>query len=491
MTGIIIGNGTAASAEATVTTDGNLKVTLPTADAQTGKVRIVSEVDPGGSSRAATIIAPESTEDYRLRVGIDCVEDCEVFSYANQQTSKHTYTITTMTMDLSGGFLRTNASGITTINTGAKFNTFRYFPVWGQQTPLFCEFTLLIDAAVVTNTTVDIGMFLPGAANPYAPTDGVYLRLTSTGWVIVCNNGGEITTALTDGNGVAFAPVVNQIYQFQLAITNREVSVWIDDVLYAVQAAQAGLPQLFLSQALPFSIRHAIGGTAASGVMRCRIGSYSIYTGDIDKSLPHGTRMTGMGNGMQVQQGATTGGQLTTYAVGAAPAVVTLTASTSPATNTLGGLALLPAAITVSENDYPLFAWQNPTGTAAIPGKRFFCTSIIVGDAVIYPTALIGGPLIIQWAVGWGSTAASLATTETTTFTSGTTKIARKHPLGTQVFAAAAAVGVTAAGFQRDFTDAPLCINPGEYLHIIIRCQGVNTTGGTPRVQVAPIGYFE
>ncbi len=491
MTGIIIGNGTAASAETTVDTNGNLHVTLPTANAQTGKVRMMSENDPGGSVRAAQLESPETTEDYRLRVGMDSVEDFELFSYTNQQTSKHTYTFTTLTMDLSGGFLRTNATGITTINTAAKFNTFRSFATWAQQTPLYVEFMLTIDAAVATNTTVDIGMYLPGAASPYAPTDGVYLRLTSTGWVIVCNNGGEITTALTDGNGTAFTPVVNQVYQFQLAITNREVNVWIDDVLYATQTAHTGLTQLFLSQSLPFSVRHAIGGTVAGSVMRVKLGSYSIYTGDIDKSMPHGARMTGMGNGMQVQQGATTGGQLTTYALGAAPGAVTLTASTAPATNTLGGLALLPAAITVAESDYPLFAWLNPAGTAAIPGKRFFCTSIIVGEAYVHPTLLAGGPLIVTYAVGWGSTAASLATTESTTFATGTTKIARKHPLGAQVFPLNAPLGTVVTGFQRDFTGAPLCINPGEYLHIIIRCLGTSTTTGTPRVQVTPIGYFE
>jgi hypothetical protein len=490
MTGIIIGNGTAASAETTVDTNGNLHVTLPTTDAQTGKVRVVTESDPGGTVRAATIIAPESSEDFRQRVGIDSLEDFELFSYTNQQTSKFSYLFTTLTMDLSGGFLRTNAAGTTNINTGAKLTTFRNFPMVGQQTPIYVEFTACIDAAVATNTTVDTGLFLSGAI-PSAPTDGVYLRLTSTAWELVTNNGGEVATELKDGNNAVFAPVINQVYSFLIVITNTRVQLWIDDALYASVTKPVGVSQFFLSQSLPFSVRHAIGGTVAGSVMRWKLGHYSVYTGDIDKSVPHGTRMTGMGNGMQVQQGATTGGQLTTYALGAAPGAVTLTASTAPATNTLGGLALLPAVITAAESDYPLFAWLNPAGTAAIPGKRFFCTSIIVGEAVIYPTALTGGPLIIQWAVGWGSTAASLATTESTTFATGTTKIARKHPLGTQVFAATAAAGTLAAGFQRDFTDAPLCINPGEYLHIIIRCQGTSTSAGTPRVQVTPIGYFE
>jgi hypothetical protein len=182
---------------------------------------------------------------------------------------------------------------------------------------------------------------------------------------------------------------------------------------------------------------------------------------------------------------------LTTYALGAEPAAVTLTASTAPATNSLGGLFLLPVAITPSASDYPLFAWLNPVGTAAIPGKVFVCTGVIIGELSV-TTALTGGPLLLQWAIGYGSTASSLATTESATFTAGgTTKIARKIPLGAQSLAATSAVGVISPGFQRNFADAPLPINPGEYLHIILRIPGgTATTAGAPRGSVAVLGYF-
>ena len=148
-------------------------------------------------------------------------------------------------------------------------------------------------------------------------------------------------------------------------------------------------------------------------------------------------------------------------------------------------------AITPAASDYPLFAWQNPLGTAAIPGKVFVCTDVIIGDLSV-TTALTGGPLLLQWAIGYGSTASTLATTESASFTAGgTTKIARKIPLGAQALAATAAVGAISPGFQRSFGNAPIPINPGEFLHIILRIPGgTATTAGAPRGSVAVLGYF-
>jgi hypothetical protein len=152
-------------------------------------------------------------------------------------------------------------------------------------------------------------------------------------------------------------------------------------------------------------------------------------------------------------------------------------------------LFILPAAITTAASDYPLFAWLNPAGTTAIHGKTFICTGIRMGELSV-TTVLVGGPLIIPMAIGFGSTASTLATVETTTFANATTKIARKIPLGTQAVPATSAVGTVIAGYSVDFGQAPIVINPGEYLHIIIRVLGTNLTSGVIRGSVAIFGYF-
>jgi len=451
-----------------------------------GSLRMFSENDAGTVTGTPVLASPETTNDHRLRTVNDTILDDEVFCYANQNTGKHSYAATTLTMALTGNALVTNSGNITTINTASFFRTQQYFGLCGSQDATTVVFEAALSAALATNTTIDYGMFLQSGSSPYAPTDGAYFRITSAGFAGVINfNGAETTTSI-----FPFTHTINQVYGFKIIINTDKVQFWINNVLYATLVTQVANGAPFASQTLPLQIRHAIGATAAGAALSLRVFTYNIQVND-QTNLDYSSIATMRGGSTQVQQGATTGGQLTTYATGAEPGVVTLTASTAPATNSLGGLFLLPVAITPSANDYPLFAWLNPIGTAAIPGKVFVCTGVIIGELSV-TTALTGGPLLLQWAIGYGSTAATLATNESTTFAAGgTTKIARKVPLGAQSLLAASAVGVISPGFQRDFADAPLPINPGEYLHIILRIPGgTATTAGAPRGSVAVLGYF-
>ena len=451
-----------------------------------GSLRMFSENDAGTVTGTPALASPETTNDHRLRTVNDTILDDEVFCYANQNTGKHSYAATTLTMALASNALVTNSGNITTINTASFFRTQQYFELCGSQNATTVVFEAALSAALATNTTIDFGMFLQSGSSPYAPTDGAYFRITSAGFAGVINfAGAETTTSI-----FPFTHTINQVYGFKIIINTDKVQFWINNVLYATLNTQVSNGAPFASQTLPLQIRHAIGATAAGAALSLRVFTYNIQVND-QTNLPYQSIMSMRGGSLQVQQGGTTGGQLTTYALGAEPAAVTLTASTAPATNSLGGLFLLPVAITPSASDYPLFAWLNPVGTAAIPGKVFVCTGVIIGELSV-TTALTGGPLLLQWAIGYGSTASTLATTESATFTAaGTTKIARKIPLGAQSLAATSAVGVISPGFQRSFADAPLPINPGEYLHIILRIPGgTATTAGAPRGSVAVLGYF-
>jgi len=452
-----------------------------------GAVRMFSQNDSGSITGTATLLSPETTNDFRLRTVNDTTLDDEVFCYTNQNTGKHSYASTTMTMALASNALVTNSGNSTAINTATFFRTQQFFELCGSQNATTVVFEAALSAALTTNTTIDFGMFLQSGSSPYVPTDGVYFRILPGGFQGVINfNGTEVSTST-----FSFTTVINQVYGFKIIINTDKVQFWINNVLYGTLTTQVANGAPFASQALPMQIRHAIGGTAAAAALSLRVFTYNIQVND-QTNLPHQHIAAMRGGSPQVQQGATTGGQLTTYALGTEPTAVTLTASTAPATNTLGGLFLLPGTITPAGSDYPLFAWQNPAGTAAIPGKVFVCTGVIIGELSV-TTALTGGPLLFQWAIGYGSTASTLATTESTTFTAGgTTKIARKIPLGAQSLAAASAVGVISPGFQRNFDSAPLPINPGEFLHIILRIPtgGTATSAGAPRGSVAVLGYF-
>jgi len=457
-----------------------------------GAVRSFNESDPGVVTGEALLLSPEVSGDYRLRVGQDVLLDTDTFNYTSQNTGRYRYVFTTLTMSQNANSLQTNAGAITTINTAACFRTWQTFSLLGQQTPLTVEFSAAITAAIATNSTVDFGLFITTGpdTSPYVPADGVYFRITSAGVFGVVNNGSETLTSAFTTNGVtAFTPTINKVYQFVIAITERQAQFWIDDVLYATITTPVGLGQPFQSASLPMQIRHAIGGTAASAAFSLRFYDFSVQLGDLPQ-YPVQTLAARQGGSLQIQNGGTASvGQLSTYALGAAPSAVTLTASTAPATNTLGGLFLLPTAITAGESDYPLFAWSNPAATILAPGKIFMCTGFIVSEALV-ATVLVGGPIAICYALGFGSTAASLATTESASFATGTTKIARKYPMGVQGFAVTAAAGTVVSGFQRDFSSAPIPVNPGEILHCIIRAIGTSTSGGAIRGGVTFLGYF-
>ena len=69
-----------------------------------GHVTIQSENDPGVATGERYVLSPETSDDYRLRVGRDSFLDNETFNYTNQNTAKFGYTATTLVMALSGGF---------------------------------------------------------------------------------------------------------------------------------------------------------------------------------------------------------------------------------------------------------------------------------------------------------------------------------------------------------------------------------------------------
>lgn len=489
------GNTTGNIAE--VDSNNQLKIAANTDPLKAGAARLFVENDPGVVTASANCVSPRASIARRLAVGADALLDSEVFAYTSQNTAKHLYTASSMTMDLNGGRLRTNAAGTVAINTSTRMRTWQHFPIVGHDTPIVVAFSVSFSAAMTTNTTIDVGLFRDGGSGPFAPTDGVYVRASSAGIELILNYNGVETSSgalvgLTDSS-TPFVFVASTVYDCQIVLTERYCEFWVNGILLKRMAVTTAQGQPCQSTTLPFAWRHSIGGTAAGAVLQMLFWDYDVLLMDMGHTKPWAHQMSLMGNSTQIQQGAAGGGQLTTYGQSAAPATSTLTNNTAPATNTLGGLYLLPVAITAAESDYPLFAWLNPTGSSVIPSKNFVCTGIRVGEAVVTIAALTGGPVQLWWALGWGSTASSLATTESSTFASATTKIARKEPLGCQSFAATAANGTIQPGFQVDFSAAPKVIYPGQYLHVILRVTGTDLTAGTAQIRgsVLPIGYFE
>jgi hypothetical protein len=461
---------------------GRAQVITPITADSAGFVCIASEVDSGAVLGSRQIKELESTEDYRLRVA----SDIPVFNLSFEGTvvarAHISQTDTTMTAAQASGYFGINSGNATASGNACVVRTYRTFPQFGTfQT--YGEFWAREANEDATNAVTEWGFgYATGVATP---TDGVFFRRIAGGELrAVMNFGGsETAEAITTPAGY----VATACNHYVVSVHQDTCEWWINDVLVrriTVPTSQA-LPAS--SSELPIFARVYNSGIASAG-RRIEIGYISASVCSAMNTKPWSHVMAGSGGGAYQIQPGTTSGQTTTFSVGSAPAAATFTASTAPATNSLGGLWTSPAAASMpagSENDYPIFAYVNPAGTATLPGKTLYVTGVRIGETVV--TTVLGATYTqLLWGVGCGSTATSLATTD-----GAATVGPRRIAVGSQVFAATAAVGTAAAGIALDLSDGPMVVPAGTVFHVTLRLIGNTAAAGALRGSVAVIGYYE
>lgn len=447
------------------------------APAGVGGVRLFSENDLGEVTGTPYLKSPETSPDYRLRVGVDSIWDDENFNYVAQNFNKHRYLSNTLTMTWAGGFLNTNGSSVTTTGTGCQFSTYRHFPLQATGA-VYAEAAMALTNTPVTNWELNFGLFLPAAASTTAPQDGVYWKVTSAGVEGVINSAG---TAVSTGV-FTFTPAINRVYKYNITITDSEVEFWIDDVLYGEISRSTNLGSPMYAGSNPFAIRHHhIGATSA--VIQAKFANYCVSMGDLDNVRLWATNKSGQGlSGVQYPSGMTAG-QTTNGANSTVPATGTLS-NTAASYATLGGKFLF-AAVAGAETDYALFAFLNPAPTTAITGRNLIIRGIWI-DTFNAVVAVATTPTVLEWTAAVGSTAITLATTDT-----AVARLPKRIPLGIQTFVVGALAGAQAPKVDVNL-DAPLTVEPGTYLHIILRMPyGTATATELFRGQVGINAYWE
>lgn len=483
MAGIRI-EGNTSGTVAEVTTSNELKVALSAVDANSGKVRMMSENDAGDVTGTPYLYSPETDEDYRLRVAQETIFDTETINYTAQNTGKHTFVNTTMAATWSAAGFTTNSGNITTTTTGVTFGTYAEFPMIGS-TELYCEIEAAITAQPTSNTVVDFGMFRRGAANPYAPTDGMYFRLTSAGLSAVLNRGGVETTQL-----LTFTHTNNKVYQFVISGHERETKFWINDVLHARLATPDADGQPYQSATLPFYVRHAITGGAAGAALSFQLKDYTVSLGGSGfTTVPStaGNRMMGSYQGLS---GGTMGtlarvGTITTGNEANVTAAVPTT-TTAALGSGLGGTFWETVSLAVN-TDGIIMSFQVPAGAVAVQGKRLVLRGIYLNSYV--QTVIVGGPYIAEWFLAFGHTAVSLATAE-----AAATKAPRRIPAPfVQLVTAAQAVSTVVSQAENfwDLGDAPVYVNPGEFVQLCTRHLGTVGVSGTVVHRITPVYGWE
>jgi hypothetical protein len=98
-------------------------------------------------------------------------------------------------------------------------------------------------------------------------------------------------------------------------------------------------------------------------------------------------------------------------------------------------------------------------------------------------TVIAGGPYNAQYSLAFGHTNVSLATAETASFATATTKASRRValPALTQVVTAAQAVStmVSQPGGSSVVFANPIYVNPGEFVALVTKHVGTVGTSGT------------
>lgn len=471
---IITGKDSGQGADVT-STSKRLKIVLPvdaTADLdEIGSIRMFGENDTGSFTGTAQIMSPETDLDFRQRQACDTMLDQEQFNYTAQNTGKHIYRNTTMANAWTVNGLQTNSGSITTTTTGTSFSSYAFFPVFGTST-LAVDMEVAFSAQPTANTVIDFGLFIPNTSNPYNPTDGAYFRLQSGGLQGVINyNGTETSTQPFSG----YSYTNNAKQQFILYVTPRYVEFWYNDgsdptatYLLGLVPTPSGNGSPCMAGSLPLSMRHAIVGGVAGGVIQATLSNYNVRAGGFliaNEMGDIGNRCYGSYQGLS----GGTMGSIANYANSANPTAAVPTNTTAALGTGLGGQFWETDTLAVT-TDGIICSYQNPAGTANVTGRRMVINGVTIDSYV--QTALTGGGYNAQWVLCFGHTAVSLATAE-----AATTKAPRRVPLGSNSVAAAAAALTQLTRIQQTFQKG-IYVNPGEFIAVVKKKVGTAPSAG-------------
>jgi hypothetical protein len=223
---------------------------------------------------------------------------------------------------------------------------------------------------------------------------------------------------------------------------------------------------------VPLSFRvHNVGTPSLASKML--ISNVLISNGDMQSNKPFSHIMSAMGNHSMLSPDGSTVGQTANYTYSPSTGVVAPTTVTlgTLVTHIVSGYSTLGGQFAVSLNaitleaDYLLFSYLVPLGTSVLPGKDLIISRIKI-DCINMGAVGITTPLVLQWGIGVGGTAVTLATTD-----SGTTgaRATRRLPIGIQYFPLGVIVGQPADKVIEFEFNPPISCEPGAYVQVLFK----------------------
>ena len=472
---------------ANVDAGSNLNVAFSNVPAYIGGVRFQSLVDAGTITGNPLLISPHSTSEYRMKVALDTTLFTDTFNATTQNTSIWLYYFNTMTITQAGGFAIFNTNLDTTTAHGCSLQTFRTFAFPGQST-MTVEFNANMSASMKANQVFEMGLFRPASNPTSAPTDGIFWRFDNPGTgprlqgVMTYNGGAEQTVLLTAG-----LPVVGNAACYTLVFDNTSANFWVEDILIGTLYTTGVNSAPFQGGGLPIGMQQRnIGAIGASG-NQMKVANIILTYDEVNTVKPWPHQLAGYDLMLAQGQNGGTMGSTSAMATSANPAAAALVNTTASFTG-LGGQFPVNATLAAG-TDGILCAYQNPAGSINQTPRQLYITGVSIQGIVT--TALTGGPVTYAYALCYGGTSVSLATAETTTFATATTKAFRRIPLGYETYAATAAVGVTSGTGVKLRLQTPVVVNPGEWVVISAKNLGTVTSAGVITILVTFNGYWE
>jgi hypothetical protein len=453
-----------------------------------GSMAIFSENDTGELWGERDMLSAEVDDDYRQRQAMDNLLDIENYNYTSgQNTGKYRYDFITMTTTVSASGMLSNAASSVATTVGVADNSWAEFPFYQNQTLIY-ERTMSFSSQPVANTFVDFGMGRRATANPFAPTDGAYFRLTSAGLFGVVNNAGSelAVQCLMDAGASNWTYTNNALHRFLIQVSNVRATFWVNNEKVADIPTPVGQNAPFRSSSLPTFFRHAIAGGAAGGVFQTLTTDQKVLVRGQDFNENIGATMQRALGSYQGLSGGTMGqlvaGTVTSGTLVKPTAAVPLNTSLAAnLPNSLAGRIYETLTAGLAANVDGIFAqYQVPAGTVSVQGRRLKVTGIKLSGFV--STVVAGGTAVqTEWYIAFGNTAASLATAESASFANATTKAPRRVLLPelttTMQLTQAAGTLLVQPAYASMFPE-PIYVNPGEFISLVGNKTGTVATSG-------------
>lgn len=469
---------------AEVTSNNNLKVQLPTTAAQVGSVRLMSENDDGSVTGTTQLKSPETSIDYRLRVGTDTLLDHQPLWSNTLSTSK--FNINTSQWQVGWGqnygyAMRFNVTSNAGAGAFACVQTRREFNVFAQNVPLYCETSWLVSAAVVGTTFYEVGLGTGSLGSTSFAVDAAGFRITSTGiYGFVTKNGTSTLTQLL----TTLTP--NTVYNTTLVLGTGEIQFYINDVAYSLPF-KPGTTEIVRWSGLSW---YARGGqdTSPASTQYLQVNSYSVMQGDITAMMPPSHNAASIYGSYEKNSWFT--GTFSNFTLDTAPSSANLSATLTG----FGGHAQYPAAITTAETDRPIWGWNLSSANNVSESHRFVMTGIRLCEAMV-TGAVTGGPLIMQWSLVFNYTSTTANDSVSNPYSGSSPVSPRYVMLGSQVIAANAAVGYLSSPVDVEFGLSPIVFSQSSLastMSNMLTCRflGTSTTAGTIRQAFQIRGYW-